>query len=84
MLSWGSSEISGLQILLSLIPATEIIESSKKWHHTIQIRIIRLSPRSLTICSLSENSVEDIVTSSTSEGTKVRQNVSGLTCFIYL
>ena len=45
--SWVSSEI-----LWSLIPVTEIIETSKKWHQTIQIRIIRLSLRSLTICSL--------------------------------
>ena len=63
MSSWVSSEISGLQILWSLTPATEIIEISK-------------SPRSLIICSLPENSIEDIeVTPSKSEESKVRQSV---------
>ena len=85
MLGWVSSKICGLQILSSLIPATKIIQTSKKWHQTIQIRTIRLSPRSLTICSLPENSIEDIeVTPSKSEESKVCQNMSGLTCFIYL
>ena len=80
-----SSEISGLQILWSLTPATEIIGTSKKWHQIIEIRIIRLSPSSLTVCSLPENSIESIeVTPSKSEESKVFQNVSGLTCFIHL
>ena len=73
------------KILWSLIPATEIIETSKKWHQTIHMRIIRLSPRSLTICSFPENSIKDIeVTPTKSEQSKVCQNMSGLTCFIYL
>ena len=42
------------------MPATEIIETSKNWHQIIQIRINRLSPRPLTICSLPEKSIEDI------------------------
>ena len=44
----------------SLMLATEINETSKKWHQRRQIRIIRLSPRSLTICSLPEKSIENI------------------------
>ena len=83
MSSWVSSEISGR----SLTPATENIEISKKWHQTIQIRIIRLSPRSLIICSLPENSIEDIeVTPTKSEESKVCQTecLSGLTHFIQL
>ena len=76
MSNWVSSEISGLQIPWSLTPATEIIEISKIWHQTIQIRIIRLSSRSLIICSLPENNIEDIeVTPSKSEESKVFQNV---------
>ena len=43
---------------------------------------MQLSLRSLTICSLPENSIEDIkVMPSKSEESKVCQNLFGLTCF---
>ena len=56
----------------SLMLATEINETSKKWHQRIQISIIRLSPRSLTICSLPEKSIENI------EGMDLNSNISKL------